>query len=106
MEAAEPRPRRRGFFLSSADLEELEATEQGDPEGLTSRLRLFRPRTRLDSAGVSRHTFSGSRRSGGRLPAAPVSLDDGAVQIRPAPVRPPARSATATGNRRRSRRRR
>jgi len=105
MGAAEPRPRRRGFFFFSVNEEEPDSTEQDDPEGLINRLKLFRPRTQRESAGASRHSLTGGRQSGGRrLTPLPSPADDGVVQIRP--ISTSFKSATATGSRRRSRRRR
>jgi hypothetical protein len=100
MGAAEPRPRRRGFFFFSTNEEEPDGTEQDDPEGLTNRLRLFRPRTHQQEAGASRHSLTGGRMSGGRRHlSSRLSINE--ATARPAPGAGAFRTASATDSRRR-----
>ena len=46
MDAFEPRLRRRGYFLTSPDIEDGEVGETDTAEGFTIRVRIIRPRFR------------------------------------------------------------
>jgi len=82
MDAAEPRVRRRGFFLHSDTAGEHDAGEHDNPEGVTVRVRISRRATGRQSAG-----------SGGRARTSSRSVDEGRPQIR---------SGSVTGSRQRA----
>ena len=82
MDAAEPRVRRRGFFLHSDTTGDYDTTDHDNPEGVTVRIRIGRP-TLGRRAAVS----SGRARSGPRI------ADEGRPQIR---------SGSVTGSRQRA----
>ena len=82
MDAAEPRVRRRGFFLHSDTAGDHDATEHENPEGVTVRIRVSRPSMGRRSAG-----------SGGRARTISRSIDEG---------RPEIRSGSVTGSRQRA----
>jgi hypothetical protein len=44
MDASEPRPRHRGYFLNAAEEADADLGEQESAEGITIRVRIFRPR--------------------------------------------------------------
>lgn len=85
MDAAEPRVRRRGFFLHS-DTGETEAAEVENPEGLVVRSRTHASRHR--GPGPGRGRFAGGR---SRSDARAENED-----------RPEIRSGSVTGSRQRS----
>ena len=80
MNASEPRARRRGFFLHSADGTESDSGEHENPEGFIVRVRIRR--------SSSRRQFS----AGGR--ARP--------EAQPEEGRPQIRSGSVTGSRQRA----
>jgi hypothetical protein len=82
MDAAEPRVRRRGFFLHSDTAGEHDAGEHDNPEGVTVRVRISRRATGRQSAG-----------SGGPARTSSHSVDEGRPQIR---------SGSVTGSRQRA----
>ena len=57
MDAREPRVRRRGFFLHSADTGDSDTGEHENPEGFTVRIRADKPSVprQMASSGRSRH---------------------------------------------------
>ena len=81
MVVAEPRVRRRGFFLHSADTGEPEAAEHEDAEGINLRVRTGR-------TGTPRQ-FSSIRRSGAEPAEEEMS-------------RPQIRAGSVTGSRQRA----
>jgi hypothetical protein len=92
MDAAEPRPRHRGFFLHSETTGEYDTSEHENPEGFTVRIRTRRSRRRL--AGLMARGSS-VRSSAGRSHAnveTDSSNDEGLPQIR---------SGSVTGSRQR-----
>ena len=92
MDACEPRPRHRGFFLQSSEGGESDSGEHENPEGFIVRVRFprhFTPRTMTGS----RRRVSG-RRFGGRSHPG----DSHFVEAR----QPAIRSTSATGSRQRS----
>jgi hypothetical protein len=82
MDVAEPRLRRRGFFLHSDTTGDRDTTEYDNPEGVTVRIRISRP-----SMGHRGTAGGGRSRTGSR------STDDGRPQIR---------SGSVTGSRQRA----
>ncbi len=87
MDAAEPRVRRRGFFLHSST-DEAETGEYENPEGFVVRVRFPR-------SSAPRHVAaSGTRETGGRSRhASRTSRDE---------TQPEIRSGSATGSRQRA----
>jgi hypothetical protein len=83
MDAAEPRVRRRGFFLHSETAGEHDAGEHDNPEGVTVRVRISRRTT-------GRQSTTGS---GGRARISSRTSDEGRPQIR---------SGSVTGSRQRA----
>ena len=85
MEAGEPRPRHRGFFLHSSD--EPDSAEHENPEGFTVRVRIPRHQKSRSIASPDRARFGGrSHRTD------PLSSDS----------RPEIRSGSVTGSRQRA----
>jgi hypothetical protein len=84
MDASEPRVRRRGFFLHSTDVSEVEAGEHENAEGFAVRIR--------DSRSTGPRRFSSGRRA-----RSEHRIDEG---------RPEIRSGSVTGSRQRARWRR
>jgi len=82
MDAAEPRVRRRGFFLHPDTTGDHDAGEHENPEGVTVRIRTARPT-------VGRHVAG----SGGRARTISPTIDEG---------RPEIRSGSVTGSRQRT----
>lgn len=82
MDVAEPRVRRRGFFLHSDTTGEHDTTEHDNPEGVTVRIRIARPDHGRRAAG-----------SGGRSRNISRGTDEGLPEIR---------SGSATGSRQRA----
>ena len=82
MDVAEPRVRRRGFFLHSDTAGEHDAGEHDNPEGVTVRVRTSRRATGRQNAG-----------SGGRARTSSQRVDEGRLQIR---------SGSVTGSRQRA----
>ena len=82
MDVAEPRVRRRGFFLHSETAGEHDAGEHDNPEGVTVRVRVSRRATGRQSTG-----------SGGRARTSSRTSDEGRPQIR---------SGSVTGSRQRA----
>lgn len=82
MDVAEPRVRRRGFFLHSDTTGDHDAGEYENPEGVTVRIRITRPAPGRRVAG-----------SGGRARTISPTIDEGRPQIR---------SGSVTGSRQRA----
>ena len=82
MDVAEPRVRRRGFFLHSETAGEHDAGEHDNPEGVTVRVRVSRHVSGRQSSG-----------SGGRARTSSRITDDSRPQIR---------SGSVTGSRQRA----
>jgi hypothetical protein len=82
MDAAEPRVRRRGFFLHSDTTGDHDTTEHDNPEGVTVRIRITR-------RAMGRRVAS----SGGRSRSLSRTVDEGRPQIR---------SGSVTGSRQRA----
>jgi hypothetical protein len=82
MDVAEPRLRRRGFFLHSDTTGDHDTAEHDNPEGVTVRFRISRP-------AMGRRIAAG----GGRSRTGSRSTDDGRPQIR---------SGSVTGSRQRA----
>ena len=83
MDVAEPRTRRRGFFLHSDTTgEQHDHAEHDNPEGVTVRIRISRPAMGRQAAG-----------SGGRSRTGHRTIEDGRPQIR---------SGSVTGSRQRA----
>jgi hypothetical protein len=91
MEASEPRPRRRGFFLHSDTTGEPETAELENPEGFVVRVRISRPSAPRRVASAT-HSMSSSRHSGGRSRTG-VDCEE---------TRPQIRSGSVTGSRQRA----
>ena len=85
MDAGEPRPRHRGFFLHSSESGEPDTGEHENPEGFTVRVRSPRksfPRTtaRARRGGVSGIRFGGrSHRSDSRVIEGQPAIRSGSV---------------------------
>ena len=84
MDACEPRPRHRGFFLHSETTGEPDTGEHENPEGVAVRARLGRSSRRRQAAGASA--------SGGRSHTL-AGVEDSDPQIR---------SGSVTGSRQRA----
>ena len=84
MDAGEPRPRHRGFFLHSSEGGEPDTGEQENPEGFTVRVRFRRnsfPRTTARGRrGVSGIRFGGrSNRTDSRVIEGQPAIRSGSV---------------------------
>jgi hypothetical protein len=92
MDVSEPRPRRRGFFLHSDTIGEVETGEQENPEGFIVRVRIRRAAVPRQIAS-SRRPVQRSRHAGGRS----------RIQLRVADeANPHIRSGSVTGSRQRA----
>ena len=89
MDAAEPRVRRRGFFLHSDTTGEPDTGEHENPEGFIVRVRF----TRSPARRVATRAVSAARFSGGRQAQPETQTDEGRHAIR---------SGSVTGSRQRA----
>ena len=92
MDACEPRPRHRGFFLQSSEGGESDSGEHENPEGFIVRVRFPRHFTPRRMTGARR------RVSGLRFGGRPHRTDSHLVEGR----QPAIRSGSVTGSRQRS----
>ncbi len=70
MDASEPRPRHRGYFLNSTENGDPELGEDAPAEGVTIRLRIVRPHMKRRLAGAMRRMHLRPTRPGDRHPPA------------------------------------
>ena len=89
MDACEPRRRRRGFFLHSADGEP-EAIEHENPEGFVVRVRIVRSAPPRQVSGTAVRGMAGGRMQNSR---AEVAANEALPEIR---------SGSVTGSRQRA----
>jgi hypothetical protein len=68
MDASEPRPRHRGYFLNAAETE-ADPGEEAAAEGVTIRVRVSRPRLKRRVSGVAPRAVLRPSRSADRPPA-------------------------------------
>jgi hypothetical protein len=68
MDAPEPRPRHRGYFLNAAETD-VDPGEEAAAEGVTIRLRISRPRLKRRASGVVRRALLRPSRPADRHPA-------------------------------------
>lgn len=78
MDVSEPRPRRRGYFLTVTEPFDLEFAEDEAAEGITIRLRILRPGLRRHAAAARRAGFrrtrSGRQPQPARRPSPPATF--------------------------------
>ena len=91
MDAGEPRPRHRGFFLHASEGEEPDTGEQENPEGFTVRVRF--PRNSFPRTTVRARRGVYGIRLGGRSHRTDSRVIEG---------QPAIRSGSVTGSRQRA----
>jgi len=70
MDASEPRPRRRGYFLTVAEPFDLDPGEDEAAEGVRIRVRIIRPRPRRRVAASRQPAFGATQHIRQPLPGA------------------------------------